>query len=128
MIGGALSLTIAPLADLTEHHKAGKLRVLATSGSRPTTALAGIPTLKDAGIDLVVDGWYGLYAPAGLDAATQQRLGAALRAAVPAMADALARTGLVAAAGSPDELAQLQRSESAFWSQLVKSSGFKPED
>lgn len=128
VIGGALSMTIAPLADLTEHHKAGKLRVLVTSGSKPTTALARIPTLKDAGVDLVVDGWYGLYAPAGIDAATQQRLSAALQAAGPAMAEALARTGLVAAASSPDELIQIQRSESAFWSQLVKLSGFKPED
>ena len=128
VIGGAISMAITPLADVVEHHKAGKLHVLATSGSKPTTVLTGIPTLKDAGIDLVVDGWYGLYAPAGLPAATQQQLAAALQAAVPAMAPAMARNALTPAASTPQELAQLQKTESAFWAQLVKSSGFKPED
>jgi len=128
VIGGAISMAIMPLADVVEHHKAGKLHVLATSGSKPTTVLGGIPTLKDAGIDLVVDGWYGLYAPAGLPAATQQQLAAALQAAVPAMAPAMARNALTPAASTPQELAQLQKTESAFWAQLVKSSGFKPED
>ena len=128
VIGGAIATAITPLADVAEHHKAGKLHVLATSGSVPTTVLTGIPTFKDAGIDLVVDGWYGLYAPAGLSAAHQQQLAAAMQAAVPGMAAAMARNGLLPAASTPQELAQLQKAESAFWAQLVKSSGFKPED
>lgn len=128
VIGGAVSLTITPLADVIEHHKAGKLRVLATAGSLPTTMLTGVPTLKEQGIDLVLDGWYGLYAPAGLPPELQQQISAAVQGAVPGMAEALTRSGLVAAVSTPQALAQTQQTESAFWAQWVKATGFKPED
>lgn len=128
VIGGALSLAVTPLADVIEHHKADKLRVLATAGSQATTMLAGVPTLKDQGIDLVLDGWYGLYAPAGLPTYLQQQVSGAVQSAVPGMAEALTRTGLVAAVSTPQALAQMQQTESAFWAQWVKATGFKPED
>ncbi len=128
VIGGAISLAITPLADVIEHHKAGKLRVLATASSQPTPMLAGVPTLKDKGIDLVLDGWYGLYAPAGLPAGIQQQISGAVQTAVPGMAEAMARSGLVAAVSTPQALAQMQQTESAFWAQWVKATGFKPED
>lgn len=128
LIGGSISLAIAPLADMLEHHKAGKLRVLATTGSRRSTLLSGVPTLKESGVDLVIDGWYGLYAPAAVPADTLATLARAVQAAAPALAQPLARNGLVASASTPQELAQVQKSETAFWSQLVASSGFKPED
>ena len=128
VIGGTLSMTVTPLADTAEHHRAGKVRVLATAGTQRTTVLEGVPTLKESGIDLALDGWYGLYAPAGLPAAQQEQLTRALRAAVPKVADALARTGLAAAVSTPQELARLQQTESPFWAQLVKASGFTPDD
>ncbi len=128
LIGGAVSLVIAPLADMVEHHKAGKLRVLATTGSRRSAVLGSIPTLKEAGVDLVVDGWYGLYAPAAVPADALAALARAVQGAAPALAQPLARSALVASASTPQELAQLQKSEAAFWSQLVTSSGFKPEE
>lgn len=128
VIGGTTSMAITPLADLVEHHKAGKLHVLATAGSQPTTMLADVPTLKGLGIDMTLDGWYGLYAPAGVPVDTQKQLSDALRKVVPGMADVLTRSGLIAAVSTPQELAQQQRTESAFWAQWVKASGFTPED
>lgn len=128
LIGGSVSLVIAPVADMLEQHKAGKIRVLATTGSTPSAALPGVPTLKQAGVDLVVDGWYGLYAPAAVPAAQRAALAKALQAAVPALKEPLARSALVAAAATPEQLSQIQKTESDFWAQLVKSSGFKPEE
>ena len=128
LIGGAVPLVIAPVADMLEHHKTGKIRVLATTGSASSAALPGVPTLRQAGVDLVVDGWYGLYAPAAVPAETQAKLASALQVAVPALAAPLARSALVAAPADPQALAQIQKTESEFWAQLVKTSGFKPED
>ena len=76
----------------------------------------------------MVDGWYGLYAPAAVPAETQAKLASALQVAVPALAAPLARSALVAAPADPQALAQIQKTESEFWAQLVKTSGFKPED
>lgn len=128
LIAGTVSLVVSPLADAIEYHKAGKIRVLATAGEQRTDMLAGIPTLKESGIDLAVDGWYGLYGPAGMAPELTQSLNKALVAATGQMREQLFKNALRAAATSPEQLAQLQRKESALWASLVKSSGFKPED
>ena len=128
LLGGNLSLVVSPLPDAIEHHRSGKARVLATSGEQRSDALAGVPTLKEAGVDLVVDGWYGLYAPAGLAAERQMALNQALGTAVGSMRDALARGSMRPAPTTPEQLTQIARRESALWEQLVKASGFNPED
>ncbi len=128
LIAGTISLVVSPLADAIEYHKAGKVRVLATAGEQRTDMLAGIPTLKESGIDLAVDGWYGLYGPAGMAPELTRSLNQALVTATGKIRDKLFANALRAAPTSPEQLAQLQRKESALWAQLVKASGFKPED
>jgi tripartite-type tricarboxylate transporter receptor subunit TctC len=56
LMGGNVSLGVSPLADAIEHHRNGKVRILATTGSQRSTSLKDVPTLKEVGIDLVVDG------------------------------------------------------------------------
>lgn len=128
LIGGSVSLVVSPLADAIEHHKAGKLRVLATTGEQRTEMLTGVPTLRETGMDLTVDGWYGLYGPAGLAPELVQTLSKALDAAALQLREPFAKSTLRAAATSPAQLQQLQRREAALWQQLVAASGFRPED
>lgn len=128
LIGGSVSLVVSPLADAVEHHKAGKIRVLATTGEQRSELLPGLPTLRESGVDLAVDGWYGLYAPAGLAQDQVQLLNKAMAAATLHLKEQLARNALHAAPSSPEHLAQAQRRESALWEQLVRTSGFTPAD
>ena len=51
-------LAVAPI-------KAGKLRALAVTGDRRSVLLPDVPSFKEAGIDLPIRTWYGLFAPAG---------------------------------------------------------------
>ncbi len=44
--------------------KAGNLKALAVTGNRRLTSLPDVPTLKEQGIDAVINGWHGLFAPA----------------------------------------------------------------
>ncbi len=128
LMAGNVSLGVSPLADAIEHHRNGKVRILATTGSQRSTALKDVPTLKEVGIDLVVDGWYGVYAPAGLPEAQHQALTKALEVAVGKQEEYLQKNAMRPAFMRPEQLAQLQRTESAQWEPWVKSSGFKPED
>lgn len=128
LMGGSVSLGVSPLADAIEHHRNGKVRILATTGSQRSTALKDVPTLKEAGIDLVVDGWYGVYAPAGLPDAQLQALSKALESAVLKQEDFFIKNAMRAAPLRPEQLAQLQRAEMAQWEPWVKASGFKAED
>jgi tripartite-type tricarboxylate transporter receptor subunit TctC len=128
LMGGNLSLGVSPLADAMEHHRNGKVRILATTGSQRSSSLKDVPTLKEVGIDLVVDGWYGVYAPAGLPEAQLQALSKALESAVMKQEEFFLKNAMRAAPLRPEALAQLQRTEMAQWEPWVKASGFKAED
>lgn len=128
LMGGSVSLGVSPLADAIEHHRNGKVRILATTGSQRSTALKDVPTLKETGIDLVVDGWYGVYAPADLPNAQLQVLSKALVSAVQKQEDFFIKNAMRAAPLGSEQLAQLQRVEMAQWEPWVKASGFKAED
>ncbi len=128
LMGGNVSLGVSPLADAIEHHRNGKVRILATTGSQRSTSLKDVPTLKEVGIDLVVDGWYGVYAPAGLPEAQLQALSKALELAVMKQEEFFLKNAMRAAPLRPEALAQLQRTEMAQWEPWVKASGFKAED
>ncbi|HUG21407.1 tripartite tricarboxylate transporter substrate-binding protein, partial [Piscinibacter sp.] len=52
LLGGTLSAVVTPIADPLEMHKAGKVKILATTGAARSKLIDGIPTLKESGIDL----------------------------------------------------------------------------
>ncbi|CAA9423287.1 MAG: BUG/TctC family periplasmic protein, partial [uncultured Ramlibacter sp.] len=54
--------------------KAGKLRALAVTSEQRLAAYPTVPTLKEQGIDLAVNLWTGLFAPAGTPAPVLKRM------------------------------------------------------
>lgn len=84
---------LADSSSWAPHVKAGKLRLLATWGEKRTGEFPDVPTLKDAGYDVVVDAPNGIGAPRSLDPTVEQRLRAAFKAAAasPEFAAACAR-------------------------------------
>ncbi|MEY2621807.1 MAG: putative extracytoplasmic binding receptor [Pseudomonadota bacterium] len=128
LIAGHLPLGVSPLPDAIEHHRAGRVRILATTGTQRSQVLSDVPTLKESGIDVVVDGWYGLYGPAGLSDLQVKSYTQALEVAVLKQADFFSKNAMRGAYLKPEVLAQLQQAEAAQWEPWVKSSGFKPED
>ena len=128
LIGGNISLVVSPLADAMEHHRAGKVRILATLGAQRNPGLPEVPTLKESGTDLVMEGWYGLYAPAGTPLAQVRALYQAVEASVAKIEPMLSRAAVQARPAGPEQLAQIQAAETALWGPWVKASGFTPED
>jgi tripartite-type tricarboxylate transporter receptor subunit TctC len=64
MIGGRVDMGFgAPEAGIG-HVKAGKLKMLAVTGDKRIKSLPDVPTLEEQGIDMVMNGWHGLFAPA----------------------------------------------------------------
>lgn len=89
--GGADALTallgghVDALADSSSwapHVEQGKLRLLATWGETRTARFKSVPTLKDAGYNVVVDAPNGVGGPKGMDPQVVRRLRDAFRAAV----------------------------------------------
>jgi tripartite-type tricarboxylate transporter receptor subunit TctC len=53
-----------PAISVTPHVASGQVKILAISLGERTVLMPGIPTLKEAGIDVEADAWNGLIAPA----------------------------------------------------------------
>ena len=82
LLGGAVQAVVLPLSDVLVLHRAGKVRVLATTGTARSKLVDGIPTMKELGVDIDVTAWAGLYGPAGLPAPLAEKLRQAVQQAL----------------------------------------------
>ncbi|MDP4361103.1 tripartite tricarboxylate transporter substrate-binding protein, partial [Escherichia coli] len=70
-------IIITTLSDAITQHRANGIRIVAVSGPTRSPFLGDVPTLKEEGIDLVADGWYGMWLPAGSPPEFAKKLSAA---------------------------------------------------
>ena len=129
LIGGQVPLMVDTASETLEHHKAGKVRILAVTGEQRSKALPDVPTLKEQGIDMAADAFFGLYGPAGMPAESVARMD---RAVAEALRDATVQErivgfGLVPSHASAAELAATQAAHLRRWEAPIKASGFKAE-
>ena len=130
VISGQVAGAIDALADLTELHRANKVRVLASSGAQRSTALPDVPTFTELGVKNVeAMGWFGFFAPAKTPKAIVDQLNAAINKALqsPDVAQKLSGLGMDPATGTPEQFAKVLADDYAKWGPIVKASGFKPE-
>jgi tripartite-type tricarboxylate transporter receptor subunit TctC len=129
MMGGQIPIVLLSTNELTELHKAGKLRVLATSDIRRSPFLPDVPTFKESGYDIVGTGWWAMFAPARTPAATIAALNAAVVEVLgnDDVKEKVRRVGLQPAGSTPDEFARIQLNDIARWASAVKASGFTPD-
>ncbi|TDP61802.1 Bug family tripartite tricarboxylate transporter substrate binding protein [Roseateles toxinivorans] len=80
LLGGHIDV-LADSSSWAPHVLSGKLRLLATWGEQRTTDFKEVPTLKEAGYNVVVDAPNGIGAPKGLEPAVAARLREAFKAA-----------------------------------------------
>ncbi len=130
MIGGQLASMFTPHGDFLANHKAGKIRILATSGPKRSPFVPEVPTFIEAGFpDLVVEEWFGFYAPARTPANVITNANAAINAALKdkTLIDSLAIQGLIPVGSTPEEMARSQKAEFERWGPLIKRIGFTAE-
>ena len=126
LIGGILPQAVDTLDTLLPQHRAGKIRVLATSGGTRDADLKEVPTFRESGVNLAADGWNAFFAPAAMPRAKVDRLGADIAAILrePAMQEAVRSVFLepvsLDAAGTADALAAYRKQ----WEPVVRASGF----
>jgi tripartite-type tricarboxylate transporter receptor subunit TctC len=128
MIGGEVDEVIVPVAASIPQIGAGKVRPLAVLSEQRVPPLPEVPTAKEAGVDyLVVSLWYGIFAPARTPPDIVARLSREVIRALesPDLRERLNALGVDPWPGTPEELASLVRSETARYSDLIKSIGLR---
>jgi tripartite-type tricarboxylate transporter receptor subunit TctC len=130
LVGGTVPAAIDAIADLTELHRAGKIRILASSGAVRSTALPEVPTFNELGVKGVeAMGWFGFFAPAKTPRPVVDALNRGINAALrsPDVVAKLSGVGMDPATGTPEDFARIVAADYAKWGPVVKASGFKPE-
>ncbi len=127
VIGGQIASMVTPHGDFVANHKAGKLRILATSGKNRSPFVPEVATFAEQGFaDLVVEEWFGFYMRAGSPANAIASANAVINAALKdkGVIDGIGVVGLIAQGSTPDEMARSQRAEHERWGPIVKRIGF----
>jgi tripartite-type tricarboxylate transporter receptor subunit TctC len=127
LVAGHLPIIVTTLSDTITQHRAGGIRIVAVSGPTRSPFLADVPTLKEAGIDIVADGWYGMWLPAGSSPEFAKKLSAAAAEvlAKPDIREKLNAVTLIPIGSTPEELTKALAADTAFWQPIVKATGYK---
>ncbi len=127
LIGGQISAMCTPTGDFLANYRAGKLRLLATSGAQRTPFTPEVPTFAEAGFaELTAEEPYAFFAPAKTPPEVIAAANAAIRKTVAdkSVVEAWAMHGLVAQGSSGAELGNRLRQEYERWEPLVRKVGF----
>ena len=130
LLSGEVSLYFGNVPTVIRQVRAGKLRALAVSSLKRTTAAPDIPTVAESGVpDYEVSTWWGLSAPAKTPPAILQRLhGEAIRAVSSLdVRDRLQSLGADIIGSSSEEYAAYIRNEIAKWGKVIRAAGIKSE-
>jgi tripartite-type tricarboxylate transporter receptor subunit TctC len=109
--------------------KAGKMRALATTGTARSPLFPDLPTLKEAGVDVVAEPWFGVFAPAGTPPSIVQKLadGVAKAMGSDAIKQKLASLGDQVTVQGPKAFAAFQAAELDKWTKVIKSAGISAQ-
>jgi tripartite-type tricarboxylate transporter receptor subunit TctC len=130
LLQGDIALLIDSYSSMKGNLADGKLRALASSGSRRSEATPELATVQESGVtgyDVV--SWNALFAPAGTPPEIIKILNAALR---DILADAdvkrrLIELGIEARASPPQEISTRLKSDVDKWRQVIEKAGIQKQ-
>ena len=130
LIGGHVNAAFMAMHIALPLVEGKQVRLLAAAGRARMPVAPDLPTLHELGLDgFDVTLWYGMLAPAGTPSEIVERYGAIVNDALkdPRMQETLAKQGLVATGGSPEQFRQFIARDVAKWKNVVKEAGISTD-
>ena len=130
VLGGRVTMMFSPMVGVLPLAREGKLRALAVTSLRRSSAAPELSTIAESGypgFEFTI--WYGLLAPANTSATIVRKLHLETVNAL-AHADLRAKfagLGMEVIGSSPDEFAAVIKSEIPMWAKVIKRSGIKAD-
>ncbi len=128
LVAGQVQLMFDPLQSVLSNIKGGRIRALAVSSKSRSPVASDVPTIAEAGFPgFETTAWWGVFAPAGLPAATA----AALSKAAASVAQSrdfqskLEPLGVVGASITGPALVDFQKGEIEKWGKAVRGAKLK---
>ena len=128
LVAGESQASIATVASVVQHIRAGRLRALGLSAVRRSSALPDVPTIAEAGVPgYDMSPWIAVFAPAGTPRAIIERLNGEINRALklPDVAQNLSTQGLDPWPSTPEEFGVRLKADYEKYGQLIKLTGAK---
>ena len=128
LLSNEVDMMVAQIPSSKQLHTGGKVRALAISGAKRSSAMPDVPTMIESGLPgFDATSWYCVVAPAGTPKPIIDKLNAEIVKALNTaeMRLRLADEGAEIAPSTPDELARFVHAEIIKWGKAVRDSGAK---
>lgn len=128
LLGNQVPAAVDTLDTVLAQHEAGKVRILAISGAQRSVFAPGIPTFKEAGLDLAATGWNTFFAPASMPKEKVARLASAIHAVMqdPETTGRFKDAMMVPVVSTQAQTASMLKAYQAQWAPVVQQSGYQP--
>lgn len=130
LLAGQVSIYIPVLPSVVQLSKAERLRLLAVTGARRSSAMPDVPTVAESGLPgFEAINWFGLMAPAATPPEIVGRLNEETAKALqaPEVRERLASLGFEIQSSTPQEFHALLKREIEKWAKVLKASGARAE-
>jgi tripartite-type tricarboxylate transporter receptor subunit TctC len=130
LLSGSIEATISDITPYVPHIREGRLRALAVTRARRSNALPDVPTVAEQGYPgYDVRSWFGLFAPRGTPREVVSKINQEVINALK-HEDAkkrLSDVGLEPQYMTPEEFAQVIKSDADKWSKVIRQAGIRIE-
>jgi tripartite-type tricarboxylate transporter receptor subunit TctC len=129
LVSGQIQMALVTPPGVRAMAEAGRLRLLAVTGTRRVKMFPDVPTFAEAGFDnplfRMSAGWIGIVAPAGTPAAVVRRLETEFSAAIhtPEVNQKLSELGLEPVGANAETFAATYAREKTVWRELLVKAG-----
>jgi len=130
LLAGQIPIGIASMTELIEYHRAGKVRILASSGEERSKTAPDIPTFRELGFNGIdKNPWLAFFGPKGVPAEFIEPFEQAMKAvlAQPDLQERLAKMGNEVTPASGKQVEQWVIDANATWGKVIRDSGFKAQ-
>lgn len=125
LVSNQISMGFANALAVVPHVKAGRLKALAVTSLKRSTALPEAPAIAESSPGFNATSWWGIVAPAGTPKAVTESISSAIRKGLdsPSVKEQLNRQGVEPRPMTPVEFQAFMQEELVKWTKVVKASG-----
>jgi tripartite-type tricarboxylate transporter receptor subunit TctC len=130
VVAGEIDMMLGDLSPAMPHAKNGRLRLLASLGSKRSATAPDLPTVTEAGVKMPpVVGRYAIFAPAGTAREVIARLHSAVMTVLkaPDTQQRFEQAGIEIVGDTPEQCAGTLRTEGDVYGSVISKAGIKPD-
>jgi tripartite-type tricarboxylate transporter receptor subunit TctC len=124
LVSGTVDTYMGGVSSVIAQVDGGKAKIIGAVSERRISALPDVPTLKEQGVDVAFDSWYGLMAPTSVPVAILDKINADVRKVLDGDATKaeLEKLGFERQLGTRDEFAAMLKNEIARIGRIIKDA------